>query len=194
MLRVTPLSGFGIGLAAAGGSPGAVTGTMAATEAVDTAIVNGSVIGVVTGTLSVTEAADAAALNGTVPSESAVFLARTSGLDTTHVNAYTALIDGLVADGVWSKFDVLRIYATQNSTTALLNLKSSSFTAVTHGSPSFTADRGFTGVDFQPRFISTAALTLTRTARPPVASTVSIAHIYPLGISPTPPPPVAAAS
>ena len=82
-----------------------------------------------------------------VPAEVAQFLARTTGLNTTHTNAYTALINGLVTDGLWSKLDVLRIYATQDSTTALLNLKSSSFTAVPHGSPTFTADRGFAGVD-----------------------------------------------
>jgi hypothetical protein len=79
--------------------------------------------------------------------EAIAFLARTSGLDTTHTNAYYGLIDGLVSDGVWSKFDVLRIYATQDSATALLNLISSSYAAITHGSPTFTADRGFTGVN-----------------------------------------------
>jgi hypothetical protein len=78
--------------------------------------------------------------------EAAAFLARTSGLDATHTNAYIALINGLVADGVWSKFDILRIYATQNSTTALLNLVSSSYGGTTHGTaPTLTADRGFTG-------------------------------------------------
>ena len=76
----------------------------------------------------------------------AAFLARTSGLDTTHINAYTALINGLVSDGVWSKLDVLHIYATQDSTTALLNLVSTSYNGTANGSPSFTADRGFTGV------------------------------------------------
>ena len=75
------------------------------------------------------------------------FLARTSGLDTTHTNAYTALIDGLVADGVWPKLDLLHVYATQDSTTALLNLVSTSFNGTAGGSPTFTADRGFTGVN-----------------------------------------------
>ncbi len=75
----------------------------------------------------------------------AAFLARTSGLDATHTNAYTALINGLVTDSVWSKLDVLHIYATADSTTALLNLCSTSFNGTSHGSPSFTADRGFTG-------------------------------------------------
>jgi hypothetical protein len=79
--------------------------------------------------------------------ETVAFLARTSGLDATHRNAYTGLIDGLVTDGVWSKLDVLHIYAAQDSTNALLNLVSSSFPGVLNGSPTFTADRGFTGVD-----------------------------------------------
>jgi hypothetical protein len=78
-------------------------------------------------------------------SQAAAFLARTSGLDATHVNAYYALIDGLVSDGVFSQLDVLHIYATQDSTTALLNLVSTSFTGTKHGAPTFTADNGFTG-------------------------------------------------
>lgn len=75
------------------------------------------------------------------------FLARTSGLDATHTNAYIALIDGLVSDGVWAKFDLLHVYATQDTTTAQLNLVSASFPATLNGSPTFTADRGYTGVD-----------------------------------------------
>ncbi len=84
---------------------------------------------------------------GSTGAEAAAFLARTTGLDGTHTSAYTALINGLVSDGIWSKFDVLRIYATQDSTTALLNLVSTNYLGVAHGSPTFTADAGFTGVD-----------------------------------------------
>jgi hypothetical protein len=73
------------------------------------------------------------------------FLARTSGLDGTHSAAYTALLNGLDTDGLTSKLDVLHVYATQDSTTALLNLMSSSYNGTSHGSPTFTADRGFTG-------------------------------------------------
>ena len=75
------------------------------------------------------------------------FLARTSGLDPTHTNAYITLLNGLDTDGLTSKLDVLRILATQDSTTALLNLISNNFNAALHGTPTFTADRGFTGVD-----------------------------------------------
>lgn len=77
----------------------------------------------------------------------AAFLARTSGLDTTHTNAYIDFINGLDTDGLFSKFDFLHIYATQNSTTALLNLVSTNFNGTSNGSPTFTADRGFTGTD-----------------------------------------------
>lgn len=74
------------------------------------------------------------------------FLARTAGLDATHINAYKALINGLVADGVWASLDLLNIFATQDATTALLNLVSTSFSpAVPSGTPTFTADRGYTG-------------------------------------------------
>lgn len=71
------------------------------------------------------------------------FLARTTSLDGTHTAAYTALIDGLVADGIWSKLDALYIFATQDTTNALLNLKSSSYTPTIVGGLTFTADDGY---------------------------------------------------
>lgn len=72
------------------------------------------------------------------------FLARTSGLDATHIAAYKALINGLVADGVWAKLDLLQIYATQDQTTANLNLISTSFTASPQNAPTWGADVGYT--------------------------------------------------
>ncbi len=77
------------------------------------------------------------------------FLARTSGLDATHTTAYSTMICGMVADSVWcgSKIDALWIFATQDSTTAALNLCSTSFTVTPNGSPNFTADAGFLGID-----------------------------------------------
>ena len=80
-----------------------------------------------------------------VSTEAAAFLARTTGLDATHTDAYTALINGLVTDGIWDKLDVLHVYATQDSTTALLNLVSTSYNGTASGSPTFTADRGYQG-------------------------------------------------
>jgi hypothetical protein len=103
------------------------------------------------------------------------FLARTSGLDATHVNAYTALIDGLVADGIWSKLDMLHIYATQNTATAQLNLVSASYPATLNGSPVFTADRGYTGTDGSTtKYISTG---FNPTTAPSPKYTQNSAHI-----------------
>lgn len=73
------------------------------------------------------------------------FLARAGVLDRKHSNAYTQLINGMVADGTWSIFDLLYIFATQNSTVALLNLVSSNFAATITGTITFAVDRGLTG-------------------------------------------------
>ena len=75
------------------------------------------------------------------------FLARTSGLDATHTNAYAALICGLVDDGIWTKLDALYVFATQDQTTANLNLVSTSLGISPQGSPTWTADRGYAGVE-----------------------------------------------
>lgn len=76
------------------------------------------------------------------------FLARVvATLDATHINAYTALLDGLDADELSCKLDWLHIYATQDGTTALMNLMSDRYNGTAYGSPTFTADRGFTGVE-----------------------------------------------
>jgi len=83
------------------------------------------------------------------------FLARTSGLDGTHTSAYQALIDGLVADGVWAKLDMLHIYATQNSTTANLNLIGNIYNATPINSPPFTVDRGYTSSEASAQYIDT---------------------------------------
>jgi hypothetical protein len=73
------------------------------------------------------------------------FLARTSGLNATHVNAYSNLICGLASDGVLPKLDVLYVFTTQDATTALLNLVSSSYNATAVGSPAFVADQYYLG-------------------------------------------------
>lgn len=73
------------------------------------------------------------------------FLARTSGLDASHTNAYKALINGLVADGVWAKLDALYMFATDTSTNALLNLVSATYNATATGAPTFTANSGYLG-------------------------------------------------
>jgi hypothetical protein len=73
------------------------------------------------------------------------FLDRTTGLDTTHRNAYGALIDGLIDDGVWAKLEAFYIFATQDEATALLNIRSTLNNATAHNSPPWVANQGYTG-------------------------------------------------
>jgi hypothetical protein len=72
------------------------------------------------------------------------FLARANAitaLDGTHTIAYTNSICGLVADGVWPKFDVLMVFATQSSGVSLLNLTNATYSATS--TATFTTDRGW---------------------------------------------------
>jgi len=88
-------------------------------------------------------------------SQATAFLARTTGLSGTETSAYTTLICGLVTDGVitgtmagsgvgasacGSILDLLYITTTKNTSTASLNLCSTSFTATPFGSLTFSAD------------------------------------------------------
>jgi hypothetical protein len=87
-------------------------------------------------------------VGGFVPActEAVAFLARTSGLPLNYKSDYSDLICGLKTDGVLAKLDILQVYATKDSATALLNLVSSSFNSTVFGSPTFTVDRGYTGI------------------------------------------------
>lgn len=78
--------------------------------------------------------------------ESTNFLARTSGLDTTHKTNYDNLICGLVTDGDYTKLDVLYVWATDTTTNALLDLTPNARNGTVIGTPaSFTANVGYTG-------------------------------------------------
>lgn len=79
-------------------------------------------------------------------SEATTFLARTTGLSAPETTAYTTLICGMVTDGTFTKMEALYIFATKDQATAVLNLKSTSFTAVLTGggSATFVADQGIT--------------------------------------------------
>lgn len=78
--------------------------------------------------------------------EAAAFIAR---LPTPPSNARKIVINNLfkalVVAGVLPKLDLLQIYAADTQANALINLPNSSYTATLVGSPTFTADRGFTG-------------------------------------------------
>ena len=60
------------------------------------------------------------------------------------------LVDNLIVTlkttGIWSKCDQLWLYATENTPAALTDLVALTLATI-HGSPSFTPNRGFTGVD-----------------------------------------------
>ena len=80
-------------------------------------------------------------------SQATAFNARTSGQNAAHQNANTTFICNLVTEGVFAKLDVAYLFATDTSANALLNVVSSSFNGTANGSPTFTANAGFTGVD-----------------------------------------------
>jgi len=113
-------------------------------------------------------------------SQASNFLARTSGLTGTETTAYGVLICGLVTDGIISSsatmngpnsgsgacgsiLDALYIFATNNTTTANLNLCGSSYTIVPTNSPTFTADQGYTGngtsMSLNTQFVPSTATT-----------------------------------
>jgi hypothetical protein len=72
------------------------------------------------------------------------YLARTvGGNEGGNAANITALIDGLVADGVWAKLDCLYVLAQQNQADAQLNLVGTSYPLTYGGLPAFTAYQGF---------------------------------------------------
>lgn len=79
--------------------------------------------------------------------QTTAFLARANAittLDTTHTNAYKALINGGVADGWFQLMDFFFIGATQSSGVSLLNLCNSTVTAAYNdASVLFVADQGW---------------------------------------------------
>ena len=111
-------------------------------------------------------------------SQATTFLARTTGLSGTETTAYTNLICGLVSDGIitgtmngansgsgacGSLLDALYIFATNNTTTANLNLCGTSYTLTPSNTPTFMADNGYTGnasnMQLSTNFTPTSATT-----------------------------------
>ena len=74
--------------------------------------------------------------------EAQQYLDRATGMDTAHNNAAIALIDGLVADGLWSKLDAIYTLATDTKAHAKENLRSSSYTLGEVDTVAFTVDEG----------------------------------------------------
>jgi hypothetical protein len=75
--------------------------------------------------------------------EASQFFSRITDPGTTRKDAYAAIIDSLVSNGIWSKLDCLWITAADIAGNAVVNLKSSSFTLTEVNSPGFTADQGY---------------------------------------------------
>ncbi len=71
-----------------------------------------------------------------------------SGVAVTATQAgyVDTLITGLKTDGIWTKLDRMWLFAIENSTEALIDIVTSTAATVV-GAPTFTANRGYTGVD-----------------------------------------------
>ena len=82
-------------------------------------------------------------LNESYSAQAQQFLARITNPGPAQSLRYANLIDSLVTAGVWTKLDVLMVYAAPSSATALINLKSSSFASTLTLAPTFTAYQGF---------------------------------------------------
>jgi len=65
--------------------------------------------------------------------------------NTTRQGTINTCIAAIIAAGVWTKLDVIHIYAAHDSQAARLNWKGTSFTAIAVASPTFTVDRGYNG-------------------------------------------------
>lgn len=79
------------------------------------------------------------------PSASALFARMTTQPSGARKTIINNLIVGLKADGIWSLLDVFVVPAAHDSQAGLLNWISTSFNGTAVNSPTFTADRGFTG-------------------------------------------------
>lgn len=89
--------------------------------------------------------ADGQAGGASYSADASQFFARITDPGSTRKDLYAALIDGLDADGVWSELDGLWVFAADIAANAVVNLKANVATAVEVNSPTFTADRGYTG-------------------------------------------------
>lgn len=80
---------------------------------------------------------------GSYSAEAQQFFDRITDPGATRKNLYASMIDSVVSCGVWSKLDAWWMFAANSSSVALTNIKNSSFTASTVGSPTFTTDSGY---------------------------------------------------
>lgn len=90
----------------------------------------------------------AAPSDGSYTSEAQEFFARmTTQPDDTRKGHINTFIQALKTGNLWNKFDVLYLLAAHGETEAKLNLMSSDYNLTASATPpTFTTDRGFTGV------------------------------------------------
>jgi len=89
-------------------------------------------------------------------SQATAFFARLATQPTPYrAAAYNALIQELVATGVWAKLDGLYIFAATDAPTALTNLIQSSYGLTATGSPTFTSNVGYTGTNGSSVYLNT---------------------------------------
>lgn len=86
-------------------------------------------------------------MSGGLCTEAAQLIARMS---TPPTDARKLLIDNMIRslkrEGFWDRLDVLYVLAAADAQAARLNWKSTSFDLTVTGAPTFTADRGYTGL------------------------------------------------
>lgn len=96
-------------------------------------------------TYALTPAQQSVLLTSPYSSQARQFFARLPNQPTVGDAArYDTLIRTLVSAGIWSRLDLLNIYAAPDSATALTNLISASYAATAIGNPTFVAYQGFT--------------------------------------------------
>lgn len=79
--------------------------------------------------------------------EAVAYLSRMTGQpDATRQELINTLIKGLKDDGVWSSIDVMRLDASHDQQSSLLNIKGDYSNGTPVGSPTFTVDRGWEGL------------------------------------------------
>jgi hypothetical protein len=86
------------------------------------------------------------------------YWAVTNGLDedTTHKNLANTLVTALKSAGVWSKLDILYVFAVGNRANARVNWKNpGTYTITEVGSMSWTADRHFTAANNTSNYLKT---------------------------------------
>lgn len=101
------------------------------------------------------QALSAIVFGASVSPQVAQFLARVATQDGAHKAAYTGLIKGLSAAGIWPKLDFFYVIKGHEEATAYTNLVSSSYTITKTGSPTFAADVGITGINDVNAYLDT---------------------------------------